>query len=95
VAASTSPTIGGTYAGPFSSTASSRANTALTNGLKGANSAAATVVSSSFRPQTALNTFIQNDAAVTTVYSYGELPVGVVPPQNIKAVITKQRRAKR
>ena len=65
-------------------------NTALVNGLLGANTNSPTVAASSFRPETRLNSFLANDATVSLIYSYGELPLGVTPAQNIKAVITNQ-----
>src|SRR5205085_10660577 len=42
------------------------------------------------RPETRLNGAVvpANDAAVTALYSYGELPYCIVPAQVIKAVIT-------
>ena len=76
-------TLGNTYV---------RANTNLANGLLGAQSDAAPppdLAADSFRPETRLN-FTQNDAAVTVVYSYGELPLGLVPGQNIKALIANK-----
>ena len=81
----------GQYTGTLSTTGSVRINTALAGGLLGAQSntsAPTTVAASSFRPETRLSSFIQNDAAVTAVYSFGELPLGLVPAQSIKAVIT-------
>jgi uncharacterized repeat protein (TIGR02543 family) len=79
----------GTYTGTLSTTAVIACNTALVNGLKGANSNAATVVASSFRPETRLNgAVLMNDAAVSAVYSLGEIPYCLVPSQVIKATIT-------
>ena len=71
----------GTYAGTLSTTSSISCNTALVGGLLSANSAAATVAASNFRPETRLSSFAANNAAVQFVYSYGELPRGLVPAQ--------------
>ena len=73
--------------GTLSTTSSISCNTALVNGLLGANSAAATVAASSFRPETRISSFALNNAAVQLIYSYGELPFGLVPAQNIKGVV--------
>src|ERR1043166_8020533 len=78
----------GAYAGTLSTTAVIYCNTALANGLKGANGQGTTVAASTFRPETRLSSFLQNDVAVKAVYSFGELPLGNAPPQNIKAVGT-------
>lgn len=68
-------------------------STALTNGLLGAQSnvsAPTTTAASNFRPETRLNGSTtpgaQNDAAVSLVYSYGELPFQGV--QVTRALIT-------
>src|SRR4029077_2272922 len=68
-------------------------STGLANGLLGNQStvsAPTTTLASSFRPETRLNgdPTPLNDAAVTAVYSFGELPYCIVPAQVIKAVIT-------
>jgi len=82
----------GQYTGTLSTTASISCTQTLPGGLKGAQSDSAaptTLTASNFRPETRLNgTASVNDAAVTEVYSYGELPLGAVPAQSIKAVIT-------
>ena len=80
----------GQYAGTLSTSGGVRCNTALAGGLLGAQSntsAPTTVSASSQRPETHLSSFVQNDAAVTASYSFGELPLGLVPAQSIKAVI--------
>ena len=77
----------GTYAGTLSTTSSISCNTALVNGLLSANSAAATVAASNFRPETRLSSFAANNAAVQLVYSYGELPLGLVPAQIDRGVV--------
>ena len=82
----------GTYGGTLSTTSSISCNTALVNGLLGANSAAVTVAASSFRPETRLNSFLLNDHSVDVVYSYGELPRGLVPAQTIMGLITNKGR---
>lgn len=79
------------YPGTLSTTAVVFCNVALTNGLLGAQSNAsppATIAPSNFRPETRLSSSTQNDAAVNVLYSYGELPLGLVPPQAIKAVVS-------
>ena len=77
----------GKYAGTLSTTASISCNTALVNGLLSANSDAATVAASNFRPETRLSSFAANNAAVQLVYSYGELPLGLVPAQIDRGVV--------
>jgi hypothetical protein len=66
--------------------------TTLTNGLKGAQSnvsAPTTTANSNFRPETRLSGTVgaQNDAAVTLMYSYGELPLGLAT-NTVKAIVT-------
>ncbi len=81
----------GEYTGTLATTGGVRVNTALADGWLGAqsNTAAPTTLSASAqRPETHLSTFVQNDAVVTAVYSFGELPLGLVPAQSIKAMIT-------
>ena len=80
----------GTYAGTLSTTSVIACNTALAGGLLGANSNAATVAASNFRPETRISSFAANDAAVGLIYSYGELPLGLVPAQAIKGVINNK-----
>jgi FG-GAP-like repeat len=77
----------GPYTGTLSTTAAILCNTSLPGGLEGANSTTDTLAVSDFRPETRLSSSIQNDAGVTAIYSYGELPKGKVGPQTIKAVI--------
>ena len=82
----------GEYTGTLSTGAAAWCNrTNLPLGLLGAQSDGGpqpNLVASNFRPETRLNSFIQNDGAVTGIYSLGELPLGLVPPQSIQAVIT-------
>src|SRR6185312_9548860 len=83
----------GQYTGTLGATTVVWCNsTGLVNGLLGnQNNVAAptTVAASNFRPETRLNGIIsaQNDAAVTLVYSYGELPAGF-GMQFTRAVVT-------
>jgi hypothetical protein len=68
-------------------------NTALVNGLLGDQnntSPPLTVFASDFRPETRLSSPTQNDAAVDVLYSYGELPLGLVPSQAIKAMVSNR-----
>lgn len=81
------------YPGTLSTTAVVACNTALTNGLLGAQSNTSppvTVAPSNFRPETRLSSSTQNDASVDALYSYGELPLGLVPPQAIKGVVSNR-----
>lgn len=52
--------------------------------------APATVAVDPARPETRLSSRTQNDAAVSALYSYGELPIGLVPPQQIMASISNK-----
>ena len=84
------------WSGTTSVSASVYCNTALTNGLKGANGSGtppATVASSNFRPETRLTPSVAtifNDASVDYVISYGSLATPLVGPQTVKAVITNK-----
>jgi len=84
----------GQYTGTLGTTTVVWCNsTGLVNGLLGAQSnisAPTTLAASSFRPETRLNgaPTPANDASVTYVMSYGELPFGLVPAQTTQAVIT-------
>ena len=84
----------GNYTGTLGTTTVVWCNsTGLVNGLLGAQSntsAPTTLAASSFRPETRLNgaPTASNDAAVTAVMSFGELPFGLVPAQTTQAVIT-------
>ncbi|MBK8465040.1 MAG: InlB B-repeat-containing protein [Chloracidobacterium sp.] len=80
----------GPYAGPFSTTATVYCSTSLGNGAAGGNSNSNTLTANSFRPETRLNgsPSPQNDVAVSTVYSMGEIPVGRTPPLAIQARVT-------
>src|SRR5438105_1083005 len=83
----------GQYTGTLSTTVLVYCNTSLISGLLGnqSNTAApTTVAASNFRPETRLGSSIQNDVAATGIYSFGELPRGLVPAQNIKGVITNR-----
>ena len=83
----------GKYAGTLSTTAVIACNTALVNGLLGGQSntaAPTTVAASNFRPETRLNSTLTNDVSVDLVYSYGELPFGLVPAQSVRAVVTNK-----
>jgi hypothetical protein len=83
----------GQYTGTLGTTTVVSCNsTGLVNGLLGAQSnvsAPTTTAASSFRPETRLNGIlgVQNDAAVSLVFSYGELPLGLAT-QATKALIT-------
>src|SRR5207253_8434820 len=75
------------------STTTISCNTNLVNGLLGNQSNTAAppnVAVSNFRPETRLGSSIQNDAATSFIYSFGELPRGLVPAQTIGAVITNK-----
>ena len=83
----------GQYTGTLSTTTVVWCNsTGLVNGLLSAQSntsAPTTTLASSFRPETRFNgQILMNDAAVTAIYSLGEIPYCIVPAQTIKAVIT-------
>ena len=68
-------------------------NTGLANGLKGNQGATAPTVLAAiggYRPEARLTRFIENDAAVTAVYSLGELPRGLVSAQTTQAVISNK-----
>lgn len=82
----------GEYTGVLSTGAAAWCNhTSIPFGLLGAQSSNGpqpNLVASNFRPETRLNSFIQNDAAVTAVYSLGELPLGFAGPQTIQAIVT-------
>ena len=83
----------GQYAGTLDAAVVVSCNsTGLVSGLKGAQSSIAaptTIAASSFRPETRLNgaPTVANDAAVTAIYSYGQVPFGLVPPQATGAVV--------
>ena len=78
----------GPYAGALSTTTFVLVNTTLTDGLSSNNTGGDTMVASSSRPETRLSSTNNNDAQVSLVYSYGEVPQGAVPAQVVKAVIT-------
>lgn len=82
----------GSYNGTLSAEVRAFGTTGFANGFAGASSFSDTLTQSSVRPETRLNgsPVPQADAAVTAVYSVGELPLGRVPAQNIKAVITNK-----
>ncbi len=83
----------GQYTGTLSTTAMIWCNSTLLNGLLGNQSnvsAPTTLLASAFRPETRLSSSTQNDAATTAIYSYGELPLGLFPPQAIKAAISNR-----
>jgi hypothetical protein len=83
----------GQYTGALDAAAVVSCNNSLLNGLLGAQStvsAPVTVAASAFRPETRLSSTTQNDAATGAIYSYGELPLGLVPPQIVKAVINNR-----
>ncbi|QQS34080.1 MAG: carboxypeptidase regulatory-like domain-containing protein [Acidobacteriota bacterium] len=42
---------------------------------------------SNFRPETRFGTFTSNDASVTQIYSYGEVPLGLASPKSIRAFV--------
>ena len=67
-------------------------NAGLANGLIGVQGATAptALTASSYRPETRLTRFIENDAEVTAVYALGELPRGLVSGQTIQAVISNK-----
>jgi hypothetical protein len=87
----------GQYTGTLGATTVVSCNSAgLVNGLLGAQSnvsAPTTTAASSFRPETRLNGVVgavpgaQNDATVSLVYSYGELPFGQAT-LTVKALVT-------
>jgi hypothetical protein len=83
----------GAYAGTLSTTAAVLCNSlGLANGLAGNNTGADLLAASNFRPETSLNGVVgaisaQNDATVTLVYSYGELPRGLAA-QTTQALVT-------
>ena len=83
----------GQYTGTLSTTANVDCNISLVGGLKGNQSSTAaptTIAASNFRPETRLSSNAQNDAAVDAIYSYGELPLGKVPAQAIRSVVTNK-----
>jgi hypothetical protein len=87
----------GQYAGTLGTTNVVFCNSlGLVNGLLGAQSnvsAPTTTAASNFRPETRLNGVVgappgaQNDAAVSLIYSYGELPFGQAT-LTVKAIVT-------
>ena len=85
----------GQYTGTLSTTAVALCNsTGLAGGLLGQQSntaAPTTLVASNFRPETRLrgNAF-PNDASADALYSYGELPLGLVPPQMLQGVVSNK-----
>ena len=84
----------GEYTGTLSTTASVRCNAfGLVGGLlsgQSNTSAPTTLGASDFRPETRLPSAFQNDAGVGPIYSYGELPLGLVPAQAVNAVLTNR-----
>ncbi len=80
------------YVGTLSTTMVAWCNTSLTGGLLGANSGAATLAASNFRPETRLDgANLLGDAAVTYVYAMGALPFCTMPgTQVIKANIVNR-----
>ena len=83
----------GQYTGTLSTTANIDCNIALVNGLKGAQSSTAaptTLANSNFRPATRLGSSTQNDKSVDDIRSFGELPLGLVPPQVTRAKIANK-----
>ena len=83
----------GMYTGTLSTTANIDCNISLVNGLKGAQSQTAaptTVANSNFRPATRLSSTTQNDASVDDIRSFGEVPLGQVPPQVTGAKIANK-----
>lgn len=80
----------GQYTGTLSTTAVIFCNTALNNGLFGAQSntaAPTTIAASAFRPETRLSESAANDASVSYIYSLGEQPPCLVGAQTISARI--------
>ena len=83
----------GQYTGTLSTAANVYCNTSLVAGLLGnqSNTAAPpTVATSNFRPETRLGSSVQNDVAASFIYSFGELPRGLVPAQIINGVVTNK-----
>ena len=78
----------GPYAGTLSTTTTVSVNTTLTNGLASNNDGTDTLLASSSRPETRLSQTSANDAQVSLVYAYGEVPQGAAPAQVVQAVIT-------
>ncbi len=78
----------GPYIGSIAPAVGFAANTSLVGGIASVNSNSDTLVVADFRPETRLSSLVANDAAVAAVYSYGELPLGAVPEQAIKAVVS-------
>jgi len=84
------------WAGPTTTAAVVVCNTALVNGLKGAQSsvsAPTTTTSSNFRPETRLTPPVATvlyDAGVDFVISHGSLAQPLVGPQIVQAVITNK-----
>ena len=78
----------GPYAGALSATTTVFVNTNLANGQASNNDGTDTLLASASRPETRLSSTSANDALVSLVYSYGEVPQGAVPVQIVKAVIT-------
>ncbi len=76
----------GPYGGSLSPSTTTSCTNTLASGLAGANSNVDGLAASSFRPETRLS--IQNDSTVSNIYALGELPLGRVPPQAIRALIT-------
>jgi hypothetical protein len=58
--------------------------------LAGANAQIDGLTTSNFRPETRFSSTTQNDNALSEVYSFGELPVGLVPAQQIKASVANK-----
>jgi len=83
----------GQYTGTLSTTANIDCNISLVGGLLGGQSSTAaptTIAASNFRPATRLSSSAQNDVSVDSIYSYGELPLGKVPSQVLKSVVTNK-----
>ncbi len=65
-------------------------STGLIGGLMGNNTGVDALLASNFRPETRLTSNVQNDIAAGPVYSLGELPLGIVPAQTVRAVTTNK-----
>ena len=84
------------WAGPATSSALVACNSALANGLKGAQSSVApptTLTATNLRPETRITPAVAtiiNDASVDFVISLGSLPQPLVGPQTARAVVTNR-----
>jgi hypothetical protein len=80
--------------GTLSTTTVVASNLALTNGILSSESTSGTasnvLPASNFRPETRLTVGINNDVGVDYVITLGELPVGLVSPQTVRAVVTNR-----